>query len=271
MDYYKILEVEKTATQDEIKKSYRKLVMIHHPDRPGGDITRFQEISVAYETLSDDAKRAAYDQPNPFNPAGFSQHSTHFDLNDILAAAFAQQFNQQFNRQPQRQVYRTQVHVSLVDAFNGASQTFQIKSPTGTKVISISIPVGCETGDCVRYEDLIEEAALIAEFVVMSDRRYDRRGNNLYSNHRISILDLIVGTVFQFETIDGKTLDVTIPPGSQPNQQIRLTGQGMTVKGNPNSRGDQIVLLNAFTPDTIHTSVVEAIKTTSTPIRSTTV
>ena len=62
MDYYKVLGVSKTATQDEIKKAYRKLAMEHHPDR-GGDTIRFAEINEAYETLKDTTKRAEYDQP----------------------------------------------------------------------------------------------------------------------------------------------------------------------------------------------------------------
>ena len=64
MDYYNILGVDKTATQEEIKKAYRKLAIKYHPDK-GGDAEKFKEISEAYETLSDPVKRQEYDNPQP--------------------------------------------------------------------------------------------------------------------------------------------------------------------------------------------------------------
>jgi len=63
MDYYTILGVNRNASQDDIKKAYRKLAMAHHPDR-GGDHNKFAEINSAYDTLSDPAKRQQYDNPH---------------------------------------------------------------------------------------------------------------------------------------------------------------------------------------------------------------
>jgi molecular chaperone DnaJ len=98
-DYYEILGVSKSATADEVKRAYRKLAMEHHPDRHGGDDSKFKEIGEAYETLKDEQKRAAYDQfghagaqGNPFggggpqgNPfGGGAQGFEGFDFSDIL-------------------------------------------------------------------------------------------------------------------------------------------------------------------------------------------
>ena len=92
MDYYTILGVPRGASEDEIKKAYRKLAMQHHPDR-GGDSAKFQQVQEAYDTLGDTNKRHVYDNPQPqgfhfnFNhgPGGFA------DLNDILNQAFGGQ------------------------------------------------------------------------------------------------------------------------------------------------------------------------------------
>lgn len=89
-DYYDTLGVPKTASQDDIKRAYRKLASQHHPDR-GGDTKKFQEIQVAYDTLGDEQRRAAYNNPQPQMPFGGGEQVNPFDLNSI----FGQMFNQQ--------------------------------------------------------------------------------------------------------------------------------------------------------------------------------
>ena len=261
MDHYNTLGVPRTATADEIKKAYRKLAMEHHPDK-GGDINKFQELTNAYETLSDTDKRFQYDNPqtrqqhNPFGdaPGGFSFNFNGFDLNDL----FGQAFNQRGPQQQQRPSYRTRVTVSLVDVFNGAEQVLQLGTQQGTKVINIKIPQGIHTGSSVRYDNIMDDGTLLIEFVILPDLRFDRQGDDLYANFPISVLDLIVGTKTEFTTIDGKKLEVNIGPGTQPNQQIRLGGYGMT--RSDGSRGNQILLLKPFIPANIDNEVIEAIK-----------
>jgi len=86
-DYYKILEVSEEASVDEIKKSYRKLAMEHHPDKSGGDEEKFKEISEAYEVLSDDKKRKNYDQFG--DPKGGFNGTPHADPRDIFSKFFS--------------------------------------------------------------------------------------------------------------------------------------------------------------------------------------
>lgn len=258
MDYYNILGVPRDASQEDIKRAYRKLAMQHHPDK-GGDVTKFQEITNAYETLSDTDKRFQYDNPtarqNPF-PGGFGFNQQAFDLNDIFNHFFRQQQAQQKNTQ---QIFRTRVAISLVDSYNGASHSFQLTTPGGVKVININVPKGIESGDQVRYENVIENGTLIVEFLVQADLRYDRNGNDLYCNLPISVLDLIVGTKTTVNAINGKKMEVTINPGTQPTQQIRLVGLGMPVKGHDNVYGDQILLLKPYIPDNIPDDIIESI------------
>jgi len=255
MDHYITLGVPRTATADEIKKAYRKLAMEHHPDK-GGDVNKFQEISTAYETLSNQDKRFQYDNPQtrqqhtPFGdaPPGFSFNFNGFDLNDLFGQ----------RGQQQRPSYRTRVTVSLVDVFNGAEQVLQLGTQQGTKVINIKIPQGIHTGSSIRYDNIMDDGSLLIEFVILPDLRFERQGDDLYANLPVSVLDLIVGNKTEFTTIDGKKLEVNIAPNTQPTQHIRLGGYGMT--RSDGTRGNQILLLKPFIPANIDNEVIEAIK-----------
>lgn len=265
MDHYTTLGVSRNATQDEIKKAFRTLAMKHHPDK-GGDLAKFQEITNAYETLSDANKRAAYDRPaaNPFgqypghNPFGQNPGNPfdQFDFNSIFEQAFGRGGG--FTARQQKPTYRTRVMVSLVDAFNEIEQTMQLSTPQGTKVVNIKIPAGVQTGSQVRYDNLIDDSALIVEFVILDDLRFSRQGDDLHANVPISVLDLIVGKKISFTTIGGVKLDVDIPPGTQPTNQIRIAGHGMPSMAG--GRGDQILLLKPFIPSNISSDIIESIK-----------
>ena len=266
MDHYSTLGVPRTATQEEIKKAYRKLAMQHHPDRTGGDDTKFKEIQTAYDAISDPQKRQHYDNPQPQQqgftggfaggfPGGFGFNVNGFDMNDLFAQAFGQQRNP-FHQN--RNTFRTVLSITLEDAYNMTDKVIQLGTPTGTKVINIKIPRGVDNGTQARYDNIIDDASLIIEFCVLKDLRFDREQDNLYSNVKVSVLDLIVGTKVEFNTISGNRLEVIIPPMTQPSQQIRLTGCGMPMKNG--THGDQILLLKPFVPASIDQSIIDAIK-----------
>jgi DnaJ-class molecular chaperone len=256
MDYYAVLGVSKNATPDEIKKAYRKLASQHHPDK-GGDKAKFQEVQSAYETLSDPNKRAQYDNPPPQGfPHGFGFQQG-VNINDIFGQMFGGMHVDPFGRS-QRQVLRTQFTVSLQDAYTGTNQTLQLQTQQGPIVINVNIPAGVITGDQMRYDNVVNNAILLVEFVVLPDLQFDRRGNDLLSNHSISVLDLIVGTSFEFTTISGKTVMVHVRPNTQPYMQLKLPKHGMPIKGTPHY-GDQLILLKPFIPDNISDDIVNAI------------
>jgi DnaJ-class molecular chaperone len=260
MDHYSTLGIPRTASPEEIKKAYRKLAMEHHPDR-GGDNVKFQELSIAYNTLSDPDKKAAYDNPQA-QFGGFNFGPNGFDFQDIFKAFNQQQTNpfEAYVRQQnqQQQMYRTRVTVSLVDAYNGTEQVLKLNTPQGLKVVNLKLPRGVKTGDNMRYDNVVNGAILLIEFVVLSDLRFDRRDDDLYANLPISVLDLIVGTTIQFTTIGKKTLEVTIKPGTQPYMQLKIPGEGMPSRNG--GVGDQILLLKPFIPDNIDTDIIESIK-----------
>lgn len=258
MDHYNTLGVPRNADQDTIKKAYRKLAMQHHPDK-GGDPSQFQKISEAYETLSNTDKRFQYDnpsaQPQGF-PGGFNFNAQGFDINDLFSQIFGQQrFHHQ---QRQTQVLRTQVYVSLLDSFNGSTQMMQLNTHQGVKVVNFSVPKGVDSGDQVRYDNLLDDATLIVQFIVHKELKFDRSGDDLYSNVPISVLDLITGTKIEFTTISGKKLEVDIKPLTQPTDQIRIKGYGMPIRDS-GFYGDQLLLLKPYIPDNISQDIIDSI------------
>jgi len=252
MDYYSTLGVPRNADAKTIKTAYKKLASKHHPDK-GGDEAQFKLVSEAYEVLSDPQKRQQHDNPSPFGPQGFSQSNQPFDINDIFSDIFGQR------RQKRPPMYRTTIQVSLKQAYTGSSQAIEINSQEGKKVITIQVPKGVQSGQQLRVDNAIPNGMLIVDFIVQQDFNFEVRGNHLFCVHPISVLDLIVGTTFDFKTISDKTLRVTVQPGTQPDSQIKLTGQGMPTAGS-GIYGNQIILLKPIIPAIIETEIVNVIK-----------
>ena len=262
MDHYSVLGVSQTATPDEIKKAYRRLASQHHPDK-GGDTAKFQQIQEAYAILSDPEKKAQYDNPQPQMqgfPGGFSFNmGPGMDINDI----FGQMFNST-GRGPfgpnirNKPIYRTHINVSLLDAYHGGTSTLRLQTNTENKAVNITIPKGIETGNQVRFEHLIDNGTLLIDFVVQADLKFERKANDLYSNHSISVLDLIAGTSFEFVTMSGKTVNVNVKPKTQPYIQLRLPGHGMPIR-DTGYYGDQLILLKPYIPDNIHSDIIQSI------------
>lgn len=259
-DHYQTLGVAKNATPDDIKKAYRRMAAIHHPDK-GGDTAEFQKVQAAYETLSDPQKKQQYDNPNPFGPGmqggpgGFHFSMNGFDMHDIFGQMFGGQRPPGYKPPPPS--YRTTLWVSLEQAYSGAEQILQFQTHTGMQTAKIEIPRGVENGQQLRYDNLIKDSILIVEFRVHPNSRFERQGSTLMSIQEVNIFDLIVGSTFKFTTISGKELDVTIPPKTQPGGKLRIAGEGMPVN---TVFGDQMILLKPFIPDTIDSRIIDAIQ-----------
>lgn len=256
MDHYAVLGVAKNATSDEIKKAYRKLASQHHPDK-GGDTNKFQEIQIAYDTLSDPQKRAQYDSPQPQMqgfPGGFHWNVNGVDLNDV----FNHMFNSPMHGQQRKPVFRTRVDVTLYEAYHGTNKVLELATQHGKKVIDIKLPKGVNSHDQMKYNNVIDNGILVVEFNVLPDLKFDRKGNDLYCNQSISVLDLIVGTTLTFTAFSGKELHVFIKPKTQPFAQVKIAGYGMPIS-NSNGYGDQYLLLKPFIPDNIDDDIVNSI------------
>jgi DnaJ-class molecular chaperone len=258
MSHYQTLGIDKNATPEDIKKAYRKLASIHHPDK-GGDTSTFQKIQAAYEVLSDPVKRQQYDNPQPqFTqgfPGGFQFNQGGFE--DFFSTFFKQTHNNDFN-QKRQQVFRTTLGITLEQVYFGGGQTIQLQTIAGIKIINVEIPKGVPDGGQVRLDSVIEQGTLVVEFRTIKHLQYDRNGNDLLSNFPVSVLDLITGTTKEFKTISGSTIEVVIPPKTQPNIHFRLAGKGLPIF-NTGSFGDQILLIKPFIPDIISEEILNAI------------
>src|SRR5437867_1261954 len=134
---YESLGVSKNATQDEIKKAYRKLVREVHPDKSPGNEDRFKEVQGAYDVLSDTEKRKQYDRGGSANgrPGGFSPGGTTYDFADFdLGDIFGGLFNRGGGRQQQQQQrgqrgndVEVDVHIPFEDALKGAQVTIPVE------------------------------------------------------------------------------------------------------------------------------------------------
>lgn len=137
LDYYDILCVNKNATEDEIKKAYRKLALKTHPDKNGGDDTEFKKINLAYETLSDSDKREVYDNPNTMpNMSGMPGMSGMYDMHGFTNGDMFEQIFRGMNininmnssnRRVRRQNHVYRINISLKDVHMGLTKTLKLK------------------------------------------------------------------------------------------------------------------------------------------------
>lgn len=247
MDYYATLGLKRGASDSEIKKAYRSMAMKHHPDR-GGDEKKFKEISQAYEALSDPDKRRIIDmggdpyaQPGAggFNQGPFEFHFGTQNMDDLFS-----NFGFNFGTRPLRKnkSLNISVEITLEDVLNGKDLNAEIGIPGGRKkIINIQIPPGIEHGQQIRYEGMgdnsipeLRPGDLIVNVMVRPHARFKREGTSIILDTTISTWDAILGTSIDIQTLDGKTLNMSIPAGTQPETIFSCKGEGL-----PNTRNRQ--------------------------------
>jgi DnaJ-class molecular chaperone len=242
MDYYSTLGVNRNATQDEIKKAYRKMAMHHHPDR-GGDEKKFKQISEAYEILSDPQKKQMVDMgADPKNQPqgnGFGQNGPfefHFNANnfDDMFSGFG--FGGFGHRHVQRnKTISLMVDLTLEDVLQGKNLDAEISIPGGRKkIINIVIPSGIEEGQQIRYQGMGENSIsnippgdLIVNVRVIPHNVFRREGDNLIIEKFISVWDAMLGAKIDISTLDNKSLEIAVPAGSQPETVLSCRNEGL--------------------------------------------
>lgn len=268
-DYYTILGIQKSATAEEIKKSYRKLALQYHPDRNKGKEAedKFKEVTKAYEVLSDPQKRQTYDQfgaaafegagaggtgeGGPFGGFGGQQGQygpfTYYSnsaggdfggFNDPFEI-FEQFFGgaSPFGNRQRRPVYS--ITIDFIEAAKGTEKKVMINGKNTT----IKIPAGVDNGSRIRfgeYDVLVQ---------VSSHAKFQREGYDIITEEELSFVKAILGTELSIETLDG-LLTVRIPSGTQPGTVIRLRGKGVQqIRGD--SKGDHYLKLKIVLPKSI--------------------
>lgn len=271
MDYYSTLGVARTASPDEIKKAYRSLAMKHHPDR-GGDEKKFKEISEAYEVLSDPQKKETFDLGgDPRNPGrgnygnSFNQgpFEFHFGQNpgvppgmEDIFGNFGFNFGRQRPQQRRNRSLNIVIDVTLEDVLSGKDLNAEIAIPgTSTKkMINIAIPPGIDNGQQIKYEGMgdssipgIPPGDLIVNINVMSHYIFRRDGTSLIYEQPVSVWDAIIGTTFDIKTLDNKTLNITVPAGTQPGTVLSCRGEGLPSLNN-RARGNLLIHIRIDIP-----------------------
>jgi DnaJ-class molecular chaperone len=142
MDPYSTLGVDRTSSQDEIKKAYRKLAKEYHPDKNGGDDAKFKEIADAYEKIGDQSSRQQYDATSNFQ--NFSGFDDRVNMSDLFDHVFGNAFNSQ--QSSKGLDLRLDLHLSFDEAYHGTSKQFTVNG----QEIKIDFQPGLKNGQKLR-------------------------------------------------------------------------------------------------------------------------
>lgn|SRR5690554_1912759 len=285
IDYYKVLNLDKSASEADVKKAYRKLARKFHPDLNPNDKeaqAKFQQINEANEVLSDPEKRKKYDQygkdwqhadafaqsrqsrgqayqggANPFGGYSGSADFGGGDFSDFFSSMFGGSTGgRSGGRQTQfrGQDYKSELHLSLRSAAETHKQTISVNG----KSIRMTVPAGVANGQEVRLKgqggpgvNNGPNGDLYITFIIADDPDFKRIGDNLYLNKEIDLFTAVLGGEVMIDTLDGK-VKLKVKPETQNGTQVRLKGKGFPVYKKEGKFGDLIVTYGVKIP--IHLS-----------------
>ena len=279
-DYYKILGVDKKASQDDVKKAYRKLAVKFHPDKNPGDKKaeeKFKEINEANDVLSDPAKRKKYDDlgenwqsqgqgfPNDFGQQSRrrqggqqfysseeSQFSDFFEsvFGSGAGGGFGGSTKQRGRMQRQGDDHQAETTITLEEAFNGTSRQVNLANQT----LNLKLKPGIADGQILRMKEKGgpgmnggPNGDLFITIHVQKHPRFDRKGDDLYFDQPLDAYTAILGGKLAVQTID-KTIKINIPEGTDSDKVFRLKEMGMPEYSNPKQRGDSYVSVHIVVP-----------------------
>ena len=281
-DYYKILGVNKDASEEEIKKAFRKLAHVHHPDKSGGNEAKFKEASEAYEVLSDKKKRAQYDAFGSagsstgsgqagFDPSGFGFDFSGFgnagfdtgDLGDILSSIFG-------GRRVRRgRDIAVDIELSFQESIFGAERKVVINSKfVKQKEVSINVPPGIDDGQMVRLTgqgEILEGGIPGDLYVKVHVRKHPylrKEGYNLIMDLDVKLSEALLGIEKAVHTLDGE-VTLKVPSGTKHGTILRVKGKGVP-QGGParqsGGRGDLYIRISVQIPEKLSKDARQAVE-----------
>lgn len=269
-DYYKTLGVEKSASQDEIKKAFRKEAHKYHPDKKDGNEAKFKEANEAYQTLSNDQKRAQYDRFGSAGPnmsgggsqggfGGFQQQAggMEFDLNDIFEGFFGGQGGGFGGQRVQRgRNIQLQLNITFEESIKGVSKKIRVPEMSAIysqkKEVEVTIPAGIENGQQLRLQGYGEAVNggqtgdMHIVIAVDSHPIYQKQGLNLVRNIDVLLSETLEGAKKEIETFDEK-VTVKIPQGVKTGTVLRVRGKG--ISRSTFQKGDILLVVNLVIPE----------------------
>jgi len=263
IDYYKTLELNKNATDADIKKAYRKLARKFHPDLNPNDAAakaKFQQINEANEVLSDPEKRKKYDtygkdwqhgeeyakarqqQQRQYSGAGqgFSGSGGGEDFSDYFESLFGSAGGRRGAAPKFRgQDIKAELHLTLRDAYTTHQQTIKVD-----KNIRLTIAAGVENGQTIKIPGHGGPGAnggpngdLYLTFSITNDTRFKRDGNDLYATVEVDLYTALLGGELMVDTFDDQ-VKLTVKPETQNGTKVRLKGKGFPVYKKEGEFGD---------------------------------
>jgi len=280
-DLYAILGVKRTASNDEIRRAYRRLAKDLHPDQNKNDKRseeQFKRVSAAFAVLGNPEKRKRYDageidsmgneRANPFyrEYAGAGAGSgRNYDggfggFNGGGAGDFSDIFGDLFGRRGQGGAftmrgmdYRYNLEISFLEAVNGVKKRVQFPD---NETLDISVPAGVETGQTLRLKHKGgpgagrgEAGDALIELKVQPHPLFSRDGDNITLELPISLSEAVLGARVEVPTIGGR-VTVTVPRGASSGQVLRLRGKGIK-NSRASAHGDQLITLKIVLPAVI--------------------
>lgn len=264
IDYYKILGIQKNASEDEIKKAYRKLARQYHPDtnKDSSAHKKFQEINEANEVLSDPGNRKKYDKygkdwqhgeqfekanaqrsqqgSSGFGGGSFGEGDEHFS--DFFSSMFGgggRRSQAKFKGQD----YNATFQLNITDAFKTHQQTLTVNG----KNVRITIPAGIEDGQVIKLKGYGSAGAhggtagdLFITFQIINNTAFKRTGSDLHIVQDLDLYTAVLGGDLTVETLHGK-LKLKIKPETQNNTKSRIKGKGFPVYRSENQFGDLFI------------------------------
>ncbi len=252
-DLYDILDVPRSATDEELKKAYRRQAMRWHPDRNPDDpdaLQRFKEVAYAYQVLSDPVKRLQYDRFGRVFSDGRSQgpfgSAEDVDLGEVLGGMFRDLFGRKKKKGPSPRDLRYTITISLEEVATGTTRHVEFSRQTaeGAKVaekLAVKVPAGIDTGQKLKVagKGIGGSRSTGDLFVVVNVKDhafFRRRGADVFCDVPVTFGQLVLGAELDVPTLIDPAV-VRLPPGCQPGAVLTLKGRGLPrVKGG--GRGD---------------------------------
>lgn len=279
-DYYKILGIDKKATQAEIKKAFRALAVKLHPDKNLNDKeaeNKFKLVNEANGILSNTEKRKQYDEfganweqqqtneqgnSNPFgrtSNAGYSGQQYYggagdsADFSDLFEQFFGAKTNTKNAQNRKGGDYETVMEITLEEAYNGTSRVMQVEN----EKLRITTKPGTQTGQLLKIKSKgasggteANRGDLFVRIKVTPHTKFIRKDNNLYQNIAIDLYTAVLGGEIIADTLT-KKVKVKIAEGTQNNKTIRLKGMGMPVYEKKDTLGDLYIQLEVKIPENL--------------------